>query len=133
MAVLISNDIRSRMMRGMEAGKSAREMSRKYEVAPSSASRLKKHVAETGSIKPRRQGRAKGTGKLGPYRDFLIAKVLEQPDITMPELAAILLKIHDVKVDPSNISKLLCNADFTYKKSASGDGTGARRRKSRAA
>ena len=84
MAALISKDIRSRMMRGMASGKTAREVARQYEVAPSTASRLKRHVAETGSIAPLPQGKPKGSGKLGPHRDFLIARVLEKPDITMP-------------------------------------------------
>jgi len=128
MAILISKDLRTRMLRGMEAGKSAREVARQFEVAPSTASRLKHHVEATGSIDPRPHGRAPGFGKLGPHREFLIAKVEAQPDITMPQLAAILLEEHGLKVDPSNISKLLCAAGFTYKKNAAGGGTGTRRR-----
>jgi len=97
--MLISKDIRSRMMRGMAAGKSAREVARQYEVAPSTASRLKHHVEATGSIAPRPHGKPKGAGKLGPYRDFLIGHVLEKPDITMPELARLLLEAHGVTAD----------------------------------
>jgi len=103
------------MMRGIAAGKSAREVARQFEVAPSTASRLKRHVEETGSIAPRPQGKPKGSGKLEPYRDFLIARVLEKPDITMPELARVLQAEHDVTADPSTLSKLLCAAGFTYK------------------
>lgn len=126
MAILISKDIRSRMMRGIAAGKSARAVARQFEVAPSTASRLKRHVEETGSIAPRPQGKPKGSGKLEPYRDFLIARVLEKPDITMPELARVLQEEHGVTADPSTLSKLLCAAGFTYKKNASGGGTRTR-------
>ena len=126
MAFLISKDMRTRMLRGMKAGKSARAVARQFEVAPSTASRLKKHVAATGSIEPRPPGRPKGHGKLGPHKDFLIEHVLEKPDITMPQLVNILQEAHGVKVDPSNISKLLCAEGFTYKKNTSGGGTRTR-------
>lgn len=113
MANLISPDLRKRMIRGVASGKSMRAVARQFEVAPSTASRLVHHVEATGSIDPSPHGRPPGFGKLAPHRDFLIETVLARPDITMPELAAILLKEHDLKVDPSNISKLLCAADFT--------------------
>jgi len=57
MAILISKDIRSRMMRAIAAGNSARVVARQFEAAPSTASRLKRHVVETGSIAPRPQGK----------------------------------------------------------------------------
>jgi transposase len=130
MSAPVSKDIRSRMMRGIKAGKSARAMARQYEVAPCTASRLKLHEAETGSIEPLRLGRPAGSGKLGPHMDFLIAEVTAQPDITMPELAQRLLDTHGVKVDPSNISKRLRASDLTYKKRSAGRGTGTPGRKS---
>jgi hypothetical protein len=65
---------------------------------------------------PARQGREPGSGKLGLHKGFIIDRVKQQPDITMPELARILEVERGVKVDPSNISKLLCAAGFTYKK-----------------
>lgn len=61
-------------------------------------------------------GRPKGSGKLGPYRETVIAKVRSQPDITMPDRAAWLLSEHGVGADPSTLSKLLCRAGFSYKK-----------------
>ena len=61
MAILISKDIRSRMMRKIAAGKSAREVARQFEVAPSTASRLKRHVEEQDrlrrDLKANRKGR----------------------------------------------------------------------------
>ena len=48
-------------------------------------------------------------------------------DITMPDLAAWLLAEHGVPVDPSNLSKLLCKAGFSYKKNTAGSGARTRR------
>jgi len=126
----ISNDLRRRMVRGVEGGKTRRAVAAQYEVAPSTAVRLFARYEATGSVKPARQGREPGGGKLGPHRDFIIERVKQKPDVTMPELAGILEEERGVKVDPSNISKLLCRAGFTYKKNAAGVGTRTQRRES---
>ena len=67
-------------------------------------------------------GRPVGSGKLGAYQEAIIAKVEAQPDITMPDLAVWLLDKHAVSADPSNLSKLLCRAGFSYKKNSAGSG-----------
>lgn len=128
----ISNDMRVRMVRGIEAGESRQAMAAQFEVAPSTAVRLWVRYEATGSIEPAPMGRPEGSGKLGPHKDFLIDHVRRRPDITMPELAALLEAGRGVKADPSNISKLLCRAGFTYKKNASGVGTRTLGRQGRA-
>jgi transposase len=81
-----------------------------------------REFAATGSIDPAKQGRPKGSGKLGPYQGAILDKVKTQPDITMPDLAAWLETTHSVTADPSNLSKFLCRHGFTYKKNAAGIG-----------
>lgn len=110
------------MVRGIAAGKSRRGVAAQFEVAPSTAVRIQARYAATGSVEPARQGRPKGSGKLGPYRAVLIEKVKAKPDITLPDLAAWLAAEHGLTVDPSNLSKLLCKAGFSYKKNAAGLG-----------
>lgn len=110
------------MVRGVAAGRSRRSVAAQFEVAPSTAVRIQARYAATGSVEPARQGRPPGSGKLGPYRAALIEKVKAEPDITMPDLAAWLEAAHGVAGDPSNLSKLLCKAGFTYKKNAAGHG-----------
>lgn len=133
MGLPISNDLRRRVVRGVAGGKTRRAVAAQFDVAPSTAVRLFARYAATGSVKPARQGREPGSGKLGPHRDFIIERVKEKPDITMPELAGILEAARGVNVDPSNISKLLCREGFTYKKNASGVGTRTQRRQGGAA
>ena len=122
MGIPTSKDLRLRMVRGIAAGKSRRAVAAQFEVAPSTAIRLQARYEATGSVAPAKQGRPKGSGKLAPYRDAIIEKVKVKPDITMPELAAWLEADHGVTVDPSNLSKLLCKAGFSYKKNAAGSG-----------
>lgn len=123
-----SADLRKRLILEIEDGESRRGAADRFDVAPSTAVRIWARYEETGSIEPKRQGRPPGGGKLGPHRDYIIAQVQGTPDITMPEIAARLATERGVKVDPSNISKLLCAAGYTYKKSPSGVGTRAHRR-----
>ena len=84
--------------------------------------RVQARFAATGSVAPAKQGRPKGSGKLGPYREAILNKVKAQPDITMPDLSVWLEAAHGVTADPSNLSKLLCRHGFTYKKNAAGVG-----------
>lgn len=122
MGKAVSSDLRLRMVRGIAEGKSRRAVAAQFEVAPSTAVRVQARYAATGSVAPARQGRPRGSGKLGPVREVIIAKVKAKPDITMPELAAWLEAQHGVTVDPSNLSKLLCKEGFSFKKNAAGLG-----------
>ena len=111
----ISSDMRLRMVRGIASGRSRRAVAAQFEVAPSTAVRVQARYAATGSVAPARQGRPKGSGKLGAFREAIVGKVEVRPDITIPDLAAFLEAEHGVTVDPSNLSKFLCREGFTYK------------------
>lgn len=126
----VSSDLRIRMVRGIAAGKSRRAVAAQFEVAPSTAVRVQARYAASGSVEPAKQGRPKGSGKLGPYGAAIIEKVKEKPDMTMPDLAAWLEGDHGVTVDPSNLSKFLCKEGFSYKKNAAGIGERTLRRES---
>lgn len=126
MARALSTDLRDRIVLLVASGTSRRAAAAHYSVAPSTAIKLQQRYERTGSVEPARRGRPLNAGKLGPHREWLIAMVEAKPDITMPDLAAQLEAEKGVKVDPSNISKLLCRAGYTYKKNASGQRTRTR-------
>jgi transposase len=128
MAHSYSSDLRQRIVDAISQGRSRRGAASDFHVSAATAVRLKQRLDRTGSVEPSRQGRPRDSGKLGPWRDVIIAKVEAQPDITMPDLAAWLAAQHGVNADPSNLSKLLCRAGFTFKKNADGGGTRTRRR-----
>jgi transposase len=117
-----SSDLRLRIVRGIASGKSRRAVAAQFEVAPSTAVRVQARYDATGSVEPAKRGRRKGSGKLEPYREELIGQVKARPDITMPDLAAWLEAEHGVTVAPSNLSRLVCKAGFSFKKNASGRG-----------
>lgn len=132
MAKPLSVDLRERIVGDVNGGTSRRGAASRFGVAASTAVRLKARFEETGSVAPARIGRPRGSGKLGVHRDFIIGQVEDRPDITMPELAAVLLAERGVAVDPSNLSKFLRGNGYSYKKNAAGGGTGTGGRQGRA-
>lgn len=121
-----SEDLRQRVVEAVAAGSSRRAAAGRYSVSASSAIRWAERAASEGSVTPRKQGRPAGKGPLSDHLDYLVAVVEATPDITMPELAARLLAERGVTAAEASISRLLCRAGFTYKKTA--DGVGMRTR-----
>jgi len=126
MGVCRSDDLRFRVVEAVAAGSSRRAAAERFSVSASSAIRWTARAASEGSAKPHKQGRPAGKGPLVQHLDYLIAEVEAEPDITMPELAARLQAERGVAAAFASLSKLLCRAGFTYKKTA--DGVGMRTR-----
>jgi transposase len=122
-----SCDLRERVVRFVSEGNSRREAAAHFGVSASFAVKLLARSLKTGVIAASKQGRPAGEGKLGRHRSFLIRRVEEKPDITMPELAAELEAVCHIRASPASLSRFLCKAGFTYKKNADGVRTRTRR------
>jgi transposase len=129
MAKTMSMDLRERVVAAVQSGWSCRAAAERFGVSASCAIKLLARVRATGSAAPGRRGRLPGGGKLGPFQAALLGWVEEQPDITMPELAERLHREHGVTATPSALSRRLCQAGWTYKKSPRRTGGRARRRR----
>jgi transposase len=87
MTAPLSADLRRRLVRAVEAGSSAREAARRFEVSPSATIKLMRRVRETGSAAP---------AKIGGYRKPLLAGheallrelTAAKPGITLAEIQA---------------------------------------------
>jgi transposase len=128
MGKAVSSDLRLRVVRDVEEGSSRRAAADRFVVSAATAVRIVARYAATGSVEPAKQGRPKGSGKLGRCRDMIIEHVKAQPDITMPALAAWLGAEHGIKADPSNLSKFLIQEGLSYKKNTTGIGARTFRR-----
>ena len=113
-----SIDLRKRVVDFVEQGNSRRSAAGYFSVSVSFAIDLLKHLKETGSLEPLPCGGTK-EGKLAPHHDYILKRVKEKPDITMPELARELDK-RGAKVHPSSISRFLCARGYSYKKNSEG-------------
>jgi transposase len=115
-----SIDIRERVARDVSRGQTVRAVAQRFEVSVASVVRWSRLSRASGSVAPGRQGRRPGGGKLAAFMVFLTKSVEEKPDITMPELAEKLTAYGGLVVRPASLSRVLCKAGYTYKKTVDG-------------
>jgi transposase len=114
-----SLDLRERVVRVVEAGRSCHAAAAQFSVSVSFVVRLMKAVRATGSLAPKPSG-GRRHAKLDPHRAFLIARIEEKADMTMPELAAELTTATGTKADPASLSRWLIRNRYRFKKNPAG-------------
>jgi len=91
---------RERVVSCVDAGHSQRAVAANFRVSPSFVLNLVTAFRERGwGLRPRRWAPG-DTGKLDPHRVFILRRVAEKEDISMPELAGELHAVSGVKADP---------------------------------
>jgi transposase len=103
----------------VDAGHSRREAARVFRTAASTTVRIVRRFRETGSLEAKPRGGFRH-GKLPAHRAFILKLVGKRPDITMPELAAVLLSEKAVSVAPATLSRFLIACGLSFKKNPSG-------------
>jgi transposase len=121
-----SLDLRRRVARFVEAGHSCHEAARHFEVSVAFVVRLMAVYRATGSLAAKPEGGWRYS-KLDPHRDFLLQRVDEKGDITMPQLAAELAAL-GTKIRPASISRWFIRQGYSFKKNAAGQRTRTYRR-----
>jgi transposase len=117
-----SLDLRRRVARFVEAGHSCHEAARHFEVSVAFVVRLMAAYRATGSLAPKPEGGWRYS-KLDPHRDFLLQRVAERNDITMPQLAAELLAL-GTKITPASIARWFIRHGYSFKKTRTAKLTG---------
>ena len=121
-----SLDLRRRVARFVEAGHSCHEAARHFEVSVAFVVRLMAAYRAAGSLAAKPEGGWRYS-KLDPHRDFLLQRVAEKGDITMPQLAAE-LAARGTKVMPASIARWFIRHGYSFKKNAAGQRTRTLRR-----
>ena len=111
----LSNDLRNRVVKFVEAGHSRHEAARHFGTSVSFVVNLVKRYRETGRIDPKPRGGFR-YGKTEGHRVFILRRLAEKADITMPELAAELVAATGTKIDPATLSRWLIGNGYRYKK-----------------
>src|SRR4051794_31983632 len=109
-----SLDLRQRVARFVEAGHSCHAAARHFEVSVAFVVRLMAAYRANRSLAPQPEGGWRYS-KLDPHRDFLIRRVSEKDDLTMPQLAADLAAL-GTKVTPASISHWFIRQGYSFKK-----------------
>jgi transposase len=115
-----SRDLRLRVTRAVAGGMARRAAAERFGVSATTAVRWVQRAGQDGTPTAERRHRRPSPGGLAAHLAFLIAVVEAEPDITMPELAARLLAERGVPAHPASLSRRLCRAGVTYKKTAHG-------------
>ena len=116
MTAPLSQDLRRRLVRAVDAGCSAREAARRFEVSASAAIKLMQRVRETGSARP---------AQIGGYRKPILdehAALLHELTSTKPSitLAEIRDELRERGIRPGSLSTIwatLRRLDLSHKKS----------------
>jgi transposase len=117
MTAPLSQDLRQRIVRAVEAGSSIRQVAKRFDVSASAAIKLMQRVRQTGSTEP---------AKIGGYRRPLLEKhtdvlwtiVTGKTGITLCEIKAA-LAVRGVEVKAlSTIADMLHRLGLSHKKSA---------------
>jgi len=114
-----SLDLRERVAGFVVGGRSCHAAAVYFSVSVSFVVRLRKSFQTTGSLKPKPSG-GRRHAKLDPHRAFLIARIEEKADITMPELATELALATGTRADPASLSRFLIRNGYRFKKNACG-------------
>jgi transposase len=117
-----SLDLRERVARFVEAGRSRHAAAAHFQVSVSFVVNLMKAYSTSGRLAPKPSG-GRRHAKLEPHRAFLLARVTGKADITMPELAAELVAATGTKVEPASLSRWLIRNGYRFKKNPAGERT----------
>jgi putative transposase len=119
MTAPLSQDLRQRIVRAVEAGSSRRQAAERFAVSPSAAIKLMRRVRETGSTAPAQIGGHRRP-MLEPHADLIRALVANRVGITLKEMRAALAERGiDVKA-LSTVADMLHRLGLSHKKSAQG-------------
>jgi transposase len=118
-----SEDLRIRLIRSVEQGRSARSQAKVFEVSASTAVKWVQAFRSEGraTAKPRGGGR---TSPLDAEADWLKARIKEKADITLLELCAELAQ-RGVATSKSALSRFFDRSRITFKKKRSAQRAGA--------
>jgi transposase len=122
MPIPFSNDLRERVVAFVEAGHSRRAAAAHFRVSASFVVNLVTLFHQTGNVTARPRG-GRRHAKLDPHRAFILSRVGERVDITMPELAKELAAATGTRADPSSLSRWLIRNGYRFKKNAAGQRT----------
>ena len=117
MARAYSNDLRERVARSVLSGRPVREVAVLFGVSVASAVKWSQRLRETGSAASRPVG-GRRPRLLAGEQAWLLARMAEQPDLTMRGLALELKGKGYTTVSHNTVWKQLRLAGFSFKKNA---------------
>jgi transposase len=129
MAKPLSEDLRSLLIAAVTGGMSRRAAAARFGVAASTAVRWLEEWCATGATRAKPQGGDKRSHRIEAYGDSILAAVATQVDVTLVELADMLLRQHGARFAPSTVWRFLDRHAMTVKKNGARQRTATARRR----
>ena len=127
MPAAYSLDLRTRVVHAVLAGASARAASVRFGVSVSSVVKWSQRARASGSPAPKAMG-GKRHDRLAGERHWILARIVEKPDLTLSEIVAELQAVRGIRVARDTVWRMLRRENLTFKKNADRVGALAARR-----
>jgi transposase len=125
MAAAYSMDLRTRVLKDADAGRSSKELAERYHVSRAWVDALKQRRRDTGAYAPLQQTKFRRRALLEAETQRLAALVAARPDATLAELRDALQSSAGL----TTIWRALSQLDLTFKKNGTRRRTTAARRR----
>ena len=111
----LSDDLRVRVVKAVEAGTSRRQAAARFGVSVSSAIRWVCAWRDRGEIRAKPQGGDRRSGRIEAHAEFLLEQVAQTPDVTLAELQALLFE-RGVAVGIGTVWRFFDRHQISFKK-----------------
>jgi transposase len=123
-----SQDLRDRVIDAvLTGGESRRSAARRFGVSESSAVKWLQRLERLDDRCRARMGGYRRS-KLEPHRDWLLAAIAAEPDLTLAALCERLTADHRLKTDTGTLSRFFTSQGISFKKKRAAQRAGPRRR-----
>lgn len=116
MAKPLSEDLRVRVIQAVEGGMSRRAAAERFGISPASAVRFVREWRESGTQRAKRQGGDRRSHRIEAHREFILSALEAKPDLTLEEIAKMLVSERESSFAPSSIWRFLDRHAVTFKK-----------------
>lgn len=117
MARALSEDLRGRVIAAVEAGASRRAAAERFGIGVATAIRWVRVFRTTGALSAQPEGGDLRSHRIEAFRYVALRAIEAQKDITLAEIAALLMREHDACFAISTVHRLLVGHRITLKKS----------------
>jgi transposase len=114
----------------VDEGASRRRAAAVFKVSAATVVRWTKRLAETGSCAASPTGGDHKSKAIEAHKDWLLAVVVAEPDLTMSEIQGRLKETHGLAKSTSCLWRFFARHNVTFKKNATRSGAGPARRQS---
>ena len=111
-----SEDLRSRAVAAVDSGLSRHQAAKRFSIGVSSVIRWVQAHRRTGSVSPKPIGGSRGFRIEGTDRDWLLARIAAQPDLTLEEMRRELLAERGLAASYGAVWQFCERERLTFKK-----------------